>query len=112
MVRFVAENGMSTVRRLFTPVLVGAVAFCADLLAFWYVWAEADAVPTAHPALWPRLAWPIISFPLYSVTSKSFATVYFWEIAFLNISLWAFTAALIAWKLGRRKAGRAVFHDP
>jgi hypothetical protein len=95
---------MSTVRRPFTPALVGAVAFCADLLAFWYVWAEADTVPTAHSAFWSRIAWPIISFPLYSVTSKSFATIYFWEMAFLNISLWAFTAAFIAWQLGRRKA--------
>lgn len=93
-----AENGISTVRRLITPVLVGAVAFCADLLVFWYVWAEADTVPTAHPAFWPRIVWPIIAFPLYSVTSKNFATVYFWEMGFVNISLWACTALCV----GRR----------
>jgi hypothetical protein len=94
---------MSTVRRLITPILVGAVAFVADFLLFFFVWAEADAVPTAHPAFWPRIVWPIISFPVFSVTSKNFATVYFWELAFVNTSLWACTAVFIARKPGCRK---------
>jgi hypothetical protein len=91
---------MSTVRRLIAPALVGAVAFVGDLFLFFFVWAEADAV---HPAFWPRIAWPILSFPVFSVTSKNFARVYFWELGFVNTSLWACTAACIAWRLGRRK---------
>jgi hypothetical protein len=102
-IRFGLGNGMSTVRRPIAPALVGAVAFVADLRLFFFVWAEADAIPTAHPAFWPRIAWPIISFPVFSVTSKDFATVYFWELGFVNISLWACTAAFIAWRLERRK---------
>jgi hypothetical protein len=47
--------------------------------------------------------WPIISFPVFSVTSKNFATVYFWELGFVNTSLWACTGVFIARKLGRRK---------
>ncbi len=31
---------MSTVRRLIAPTLVGAVAFVADFLLFFFVWAE------------------------------------------------------------------------
>ena len=94
---------MSTVRRLIAPTLVGAVAFVADFLLFFFVWAEAGAVPSAHPAFWPRIVWPIVSFPVFSVTSKNFATVYFWELGFVNTSLWACTAVFIAGKLGRRK---------
>jgi hypothetical protein len=103
VIRFGAENRMSTVRRLITPAIVGAVAFVADFLLFFFVWAEADALPTAHLAFWPRIMWPIISFPMFSVTSKIFATVYFWELGLVNSSLWACTAAFVAWKLGRRK---------
>ena len=88
---------MSAVRRFAAPVIVGAVVFFADLFAFWLIWAEADAVPTAHPA-WPQIAWPIISFPVFSVTTKTFATAYFWELTVLNVSLWACAAAFIAWK--------------
>jgi hypothetical protein len=95
--------GCQTVRRLIAPALLGAVALVVDLLLFLFVWAEADAIPTAHPAFWPRIAWPIISFPVFSVTPKNFATVYFWELGFVNISLRVCTAAFIAWKLGRRK---------
>jgi len=94
---------MSIARRPLRSALVGVVAFFADLLLFWYVWAEADAVLTEHPAFWPRIVWPIISFPVFSVTSKIFATIYFWELGFVNITLWACTAAFIAWKLGRSK---------
>jgi hypothetical protein len=70
---------MSAVRRFATPVLVGVVVFVADLFVFWFVWSAADAVPAAQAAVWPRIAWPIISFPVFSVTTKNFATVYFWE---------------------------------
>jgi hypothetical protein len=89
---------MSAVRRFATPILVGAVVFFANLFAFWCIWAEADAVPTAHTSVWPRIAWPFISFPVFSVTTKSFATAYFWELAVLNVSLWACAAAFITWK--------------
>jgi hypothetical protein len=94
---------MSNVRRLITPILVGAVAFVADFLLFFFVWAESDAVPTAHPAFWPRIVWTIISFPVFSVASKNFATACFWELGFVNTSLWACTGVFIARKLGRRK---------
>ncbi len=96
---------MSAVRRFATPVLVGVVVFVADLFAFWFVWAAADAV-AAHTAVWPRIAWPIISFPVFSVTTKNFATVYFWELAVLNVSLWACAAAFVAWKANSRRVAR------
>jgi hypothetical protein len=79
-------------------VLVGAVVFLVDLCAFWFIWAEADAIPSAHLAIWREIAWPLISFPVFSVTSKSIATVYFWEFGFLNAFLWACGAAFLAWK--------------
>lgn len=78
---------MSSVHKCATPVLVGVVVFVADLFTFWFIWPEADAVPAAHPAVWPRIAWPIVSFPVFSVTTKNFATVYFWELAVLNAFL-------------------------
>ena len=97
---------MSAVRKFATPILVSVVVFVADLFTFWFIWAEADAVPAAHTAVWPRIAWPIVSFPVFSVTAKNFATVYFWELAVLNASLWACAAAFIAWKASdRRVAG-------
>jgi hypothetical protein len=97
---------MSSVRKCATPVLVGVVVFVADLFTFWFIWAEADAVPAAHPAVWPRIAWPIVSFPVFSVTTKNFATVYFWDLAVLNASLWACAAAFIAWKASDRRVAR------
>src|SRR5437763_6865443 len=107
MIRFGLENGMSAVRRPIAPALVGAVAFVADLLLFFSVWAEADATPTAHPAFWPRIAWPIISFPVFSVITKKFANAYFWELGLVNISLWSCTAALVVWRFGRRRVPAA-----
>ncbi len=98
---------MSAVCRFTTPVLVGVVVFVVDFFTFWFVWVEADAVPAAHTAVWPRIAWPIISFPVFSVTTKNFATVYFWELAVLNVSLWACAAAFIAWKANNRRVARS-----
>lgn len=97
---------MSAVRKVVTPVLVGVVVFVADLFTFWFVWAEADAVPATHTAAWPRIAWPIVSFPVFSITTKNFATVYFWELAVLNAFLWACAAAFIAWKPSDREVAR------
>ena len=98
MIRSGRRVEMLAVRRIATLVFVGLAVFVADLFTFWLVWAEADAVPTAHPAVWARIAWPIISFPMFSVTTKSIASLYFWELVVLNASLWACAAAFIAWK--------------
>ena len=80
------------------PLLVGSAVFIATLGAFWFVWAAADAVPNAHPAVWPRIAWPVISFPVFSFVTKSFATRYFWPLAALNVFVWAFASGFVTWK--------------
>lgn len=98
---------MSAIRKFATPGLVGVVIFAADSVAFWFVWIAADVVPpAAHAQGWPRIVWPIISFPVFSVTTKNFATIYFWELAVLNVSLWACVAAFIAWKANNRGVAR------
>jgi hypothetical protein len=96
---------MSAVRKFATPILVGVVVFVADLFTFWFIWAEADAVPAPHTAVW-RISWSVVSFPVFSVTTKNFATVYFWELAVLNASLWACAAAFIGWKASYRRVAR------
>jgi len=97
---------MSAVRRFATPVFVGVAVLVADLFTFWFVWTEADAVSTAHPAVWARIAWPIISFPVFSVTTKNLATLYFGELEVLNASLWACAASFIAWKASTCRMAR------
>ena len=89
-------------RRLVVTVLVGSAMFIASLTVFWLVWAAADAVPTTHPAVWPRIAWPVVSFPVFSVVTKSFATQHFWQLAALNIIVWALGAGFITWNATAR----------
>jgi hypothetical protein len=97
---------MSAARGFATLVLVGVFVFVADLFVFWFFWAAADAVPAVQAAVWRRIAWPIISFPVFSFTTKNFATAYFWELAVLNVSLWACATAFLAWKVNNRSAAR------
>src|ERR1035437_991884 len=68
-------------RRNLKPLIVGAVVFIAGLVSFFFIWAEADAI---RPPPWARAIWPLVSFPVFSVTPRLFATMYFWELAFLN----------------------------
>src|ERR1700761_2102669 len=94
-------NPMSQ-RRLAVTLVVGSAVFIGTLSTFWFVWAAADAVPIAHPAVWPRMAWPVISFPVFSVVTKSVATRYFWPLAALNISVWALASGFVTWKATAR----------
>ena len=89
-------------RRKLKPLIVGAVVFIAGLVSFFFIWAEADAI---RPPSWARAIWPLVSFPVFSVTPRLFATMYFWELAFLNNLVWAALAAGLtqAW---RRQSSR------
>jgi len=89
-------------QRVAITLTVGAAVFIASLTVFWWVWAAADAVPSAHPAVWPQIAWPVVSFPVFSVFSKGFATQHFWQLAALNMSAWALAAAFVSWKATAR----------
>jgi len=94
---------MSIVRRLFAPAVAGAIAFVLDFLMFFFVWAESDAVQAVRHPFWQRIAWSIISFPVFSVAPKNLTTEYFWQLGFINVSLWACMATFLAWRLGRRE---------
>jgi hypothetical protein len=89
-------------RRLAVTVLAGSAMFIASLTVFWFVWAAADAVPTAHPAAWPRMAFLVVSFPVFSVATKSVSTQYFWQLATLNSFVWALAAGFATWKATAR----------
>lgn len=89
-------------RSLAVAALAGSAMFIASLTVFWFVWAAADAVPTAHPAAWPRMAFLAVSFPVFSVATKSFSTQHFWQLAILNSFVWAFAAGLASWKATAR----------